>query len=477
MTYPFKLIGNNVNRRIMSYAQPTLGIPLQSQVSGTLDLSNNSAEVTATISSTADTNGNYLQSGSTAVLVDDAGLGNTATYGQVSSLPTTLAGYGITDGQLALSNASGIQILERNSGGTPYFADKYGLEFNSGDKRLTDLTTTSTSLVQWGETIVLPNPGQTVSIYAILTGYATSSSSVSASTRVEISTDGGSTWDAGLGILATLGSRQNVSNSNFLANVTPTGDVYARVMAANSTASSVTYAQGLLVPLILPQANFTVLTGALSASIPSTASGNCSAYYPATTCTASANVALTTSGGAGGNTFSWTKVSGTGTLTNTTSQTVTVSDTETTSDAGATHTTVFNGTVTDSASSTATSGNCTFTGTFNRLYNPVVVSVPSTASSSCSTGLTCGSSCTASASVTGTPSGGDGSYSHSWTRVSGSTFTLTNTTSATVTTSLNASTTSPATSYSEVIRDTVTDGHSSSGHADCTVTLSFKCFA
>jgi hypothetical protein len=423
----------------------------------------------------------------TSNISDDLGFQYTATYGQVSSLPDTLAGYGITDGQPSLGNATGVQILEQNSGGTPYWANKYGTEIGTGSTDTTSNVTLSGSTGIWSdvsEILSLPATGQPINVKMEFKGYVYLNS-ITAETEVIgsflYSTNSGSTWTSvseNAVLISVSGTFIIPYFDSYIVSFGGTTDVQFKYRMQRAVGTSGTASCGLqnLFGTLIPNLPMSVLAGALTASIPSTASGNCSAYYPTTTCTASANVTLATSGGTGGNTFSWTKVSGTGTLTNTTSQTVTVSDTETTSDAGATYTTVFNGTVTDSASSTATSSNCTFTGTFNRLYNPVVVSVPSTANGSCSTGTTCGSNCTASASVTGTPSGGDGSYSHSWTRVSGSTFVLTNTTSATVTASYLAATSSPFTSYSEVIRDTVTDGHSNSGYANCTVTLTFRCF-
>lgn len=450
-----------------------------------LPLPNHAGPVTSTITGTADANGNYLISGSTSALTDDAALGLTATYGQVSSLPSTLSGYGITDGQNNLGNASGIQILKQNGGTNPFWSDQYDPNINLSGNFKTTPTTLSTSTGVFSvvsNEVEIPVPSNGIALLLLLTCRVYMQSitgAVEVLGEFEVSTDGGSTW-TGLSEQLAYASTDTMfpwSDIYFYSPASATGSIVVRykMERLSGTSGNININIVNLNVIQIPYSNFVVLSGPLSASIPTTAAGPCSAYYPTTTCSASANITCTPSGGSGGNTFSWAKVSGTGTITNSTSQTCTVTDTETTSDAGATYNTVVKCTVTDSALSTATSGNCTFTGTYTRLYNPIVVSVPTTVSSQCSN--TCGVTCTASVNVTAAVSGGDGSYSHSWTRVSGTTMFLTNTTTSTVTVSYSASTTLVGANYSEVIKDTVTDGHSSTGSASSTVTLTFKCYS
>lgn len=411
-----------------------------------------------------------------ANLSDTAGLGVTATWGEVSSTPTTLASFGITDGQSDLGPSSGTaQILYRDASSDPYWGDHYGAEFNGGNYSLSDTNVSSTTRIQWGETIVLPDPG-TSALFVHFNGtaeYVSANSSVTP--RIEYSIDSGSSWlnpgsTGNQAYVTSNVSSISVTCSMFVPVFTPSNDIWVRVTIRTVTGTNtITCANGILTAFSVPNSSYSVMTGALSATVPSTASSSCSAVYPTTTCTASTTVKVSPSGGSPGYTYSWAKVSGTGTLSNTTKQTVTITDTETTSDAGASHNTVVNCTVTDSATPTpanVTTSNCTATLTFTRTYSSINVPTPSTTYTWCSTSTT-GKVCTSTGTATANPSGGDGSYTYLWTKISGGA-TLTNTTSKTCNVSESGLTDWSDTNTLKVV---VTDGHSNTGNNTCDITL------
>lgn len=414
---------------------------------------------------------------------DSQGWHNTGVWGQVSSTPTTRGGYNITDAQETLPNASAIgQVLYRDNGGAPYFADKYGTEFNSGWQGFSTVTFTATTFTQIGNTINIPNPGQDVSLYVYGGLSCEQSGTITVPYQfvcaVQFSIDGGVSWAGSNSQYCYFPSTSlqiNFMEASVTENVSPTADIQLRLVGelVAGSGGTVTLRSPFLGFQISPLGNYSVITGAVTATIPSTVSGNCSAYYPTTTCTTTNSVMVTPNGGTPPYTYSWTKVSGTGTLSNTTSQTVTITDTETTTDAGASFNTVVKCTVTDSALSSATSGNCTATNTFTRLYNPVSVTTSNTSPNYCFA-ASCGTTCTTSATATANASGGDGSYSYSWTRVSG-TGTITNATSQTCTVTDTEATANPYALFSTVVKCTVTDGHGLTANSSTTVDLKFKC--
>lgn len=297
----------------------------------------------------------------TSKQIDDFGWRNTSVFGGIAGLPTTRAGYGITDAQATLPLSSALrQALFEDNGGNPYWATLYDTNFNSGTTPLSNLVTSSTALVQWGPILGFTNPGQAINIMASVTGYAVyGATSMSASLEIQYSTDGGVTWVAGKEIqvgLATAVQQASLSASLYVQGVTPTGDVQIRVMVQNSTGSSLTYENGTLIVQLIPVSNFYTI-GTLVATIPATETMGCSAYFPLTTCTATSNVTVSGITGVGPFTFSWAVVSGTGTITSgSTAQTCTVTDTETTASPGATSNTTVDCKVTDSQSYATTAG-------------------------------------------------------------------------------------------------------------------------
>lgn len=482
-------LNDQSNLPIVNLSSPHFGNILFNQIADTATY--------AKVNAIALTDGNIDLSKGTSgttgagiINVDNAYIGdsqswkNTSTWGQVSSTPTTIPGYGITDAQGALGDpaATGM-ILYGTNGGNPFWGAKYGNELNGGGYQLSSatLSTTLGTYVQVGQTVGVLNPGVT-DCFALFVFSGRANPGVSTTITItyylSYSVNGGSTFSSSQVFLRSLSASgaQDLIEFSIPVQLTGiTGDIQAKVFAtvsAGTTSPATTIPTSYLSILILPNDNSYELAGALSASIPTTATAACSAYYPTTSCSASVNVTCTPNGGAGGYTYSWAKVSGTGTITNSTSKTCTVTDTETTTDAGASFNTVVHCTVTDAALATATSGNCTITCTFTRLYNPVSVTASNNGPATC-VGIS-GGSCTASAQATASVSGGDGSYSYSWTKTAGTGTITAGSTSATCTVSDTEICTKPATFYNTTVKCVVTDGHSLTGNASTTVSLGFK---
>lgn len=359
----------------------------------------------------------------TSKQIDDLGWKNTAVWLDLTGVPSTLSGYGITDAQSTLPNAAGVgQILQRDNSGAPYFSTKYDGFLNSGAMTQSGTQNFTTNVaVLLGDILDMGEPPAGANIlfqlHALLQG---SGGTPNATINLQYSTNSGSTWTtADSDVYTTAAVGVDITFKGFITNLNPTGNLQVRVMVTNSSgANTVQVRDTMLWCLVLPNANYTVIAGALTSSIPSTGSGNCIATYPASTCTASLNVKVTPSGGVPPYTYLWSVVSGTGTITaGSTSQTCTVSDTETATFAGATHNTTIDCKVTDSASSNATSGNDVITNTFTLVYSPITATV-STTNGSCNTNL-CSTNCQAQGSATANPSGGNGSYTFSWSVVSG----------------------------------------------------------
>jgi len=311
----------------------------------------------------------------TSMLTDDAGLGNSAVFLNIGGFPTTVHEIGITDAMTTLGAAAGNgYVFQQDSGGAPYLAPKFDETFDGYGDTLADTSTITTALAVWGGKVIsVPNPGAQVTILAWLRGFvADDTANVNtAKWQLEYSTDGGSTWTAPNSFLlasvpATLNYRAPVADMLCINNVTPTGDVQIRArIALNSGTNSMTFTNGVIAALVIPNNEGSSISGALTVSVPATAAGNCSQAYitgnasPVTTCTATKNVKATPGGGVSPfTTYSWAVASGTGTITaGSALKTVTISDTETTSDVGATHTTTINCTVTDSQSYVPTAGS------------------------------------------------------------------------------------------------------------------------
>ena len=103
---------------------------------------------------------------------------------------------------------------------------------------------------------------------------------------------------------------------------------------------------------------------------------------------------------------------------------------------------------------TVTTGNCVMTGTFTLKY-PAITATISGGQGSCSTS-TCGVNCTANTSCTANPSGGNGSYTYSWT-VTGTATIVSGASSKTCNFHDTEPTTSPRTQYGSTPKCSVND--------------------
>ncbi len=388
-------------------------------------------EARAAILSTADVNGNWVGPVSTSGATDDAGLGNSASFAKISSLPTTRSGYGITDAQATLPVTSGTKhVWASNSGGTVYETPIYGTEMNVAGYAQPDNsgTTTSTTFTQFGNDMVYANPGQEVSIVAIApcsADFSTGTSAELCEACLQVSTDGGSTWTHGnivyfYPVFSGAGANVAISPAVSLQNVTPTGDIHIRFMALVVVAGPTLEMRGITVlAWIQPQSNFSIKNATLAASIPATATASCTSTYPTTTCQASKSLTVSVTGGVTPYSYSNSIVTGgtgSGTITSgATAQTFTVtSASETATTGGATFTDECHSVVTDSTTPTAqvvTTDTCTITETFTLVYATISPSI-SVVAGSCSTGAATGT-CTASGTFSVSATGGNGSYTYS----------------------------------------------------------------
>lgn len=385
-----------------------------------------------TIVATADLNGNYLGSGSTTVLVDDAGLGTTAAWGSVSQIPDTLTGHNLQGiAQPQLPPTSGTKhIWASDSGGAAYETQIYGSEINIGSLAGASATLSNTAVTMtnvMGGDLIIPNPGQPVTILVFFKGslYEDYNGLYEGLGKFKYSTNGGSTWSTSeyqyCYVATNSGNVQAVPcNDQIFLSVNPTGDIHIQyIYGPNTTVSgSNEILNPVLSAIVIPNANM-YTGGTLSASLPSTATMSGSVTYPGTLATANKSLSVTYNGGVRPITFSNAIVSG-GTSTDAsissgaTSQTFTVSDTETATSGGASFTTNVHSVVTDSTTPTAqqvTTNTCTITGTFTQTGDPLSASM-STTGGSCSTGES-GGSCNATGTFSITASGGGGAYSYS----------------------------------------------------------------
>lgn len=415
----------------------------------------------------------------TSKQIDDLGWKNTAVWLDLTGVPSTLSGYGITDAQSTLPNAAGVgQVLQRDNSGSPYFSSKYDGQLNAG--AITHSGTqafTSNTDVLFGTILDMGQPPNGVTAFFDMKFFLYGTSSPNALIKLQYSLNSGSTWtvvDSDTYTTSSIGA--DVVFRGFINNITFTGDLQVKVTIANASGANTVSARDLILTcFVVPNANFTSVVGALTSTVPATGSGNCTAAYPATTCTASLNVTVTPSGGVPPYTYLWSVVSGTGTITaGSTSQTCTVSDTETATFAGATHNTTIDCKVTDSASSNATSGNDVITNTFTLVYAPITATV-STTNGSCNTNL-CSTNCQAEGTATVNPSGGNGSYTYSWSVVSGPGSITGGSTSQTCFVSETNSTTSGPRINNTVVQCSVNDTRGTGAVTpQGTVSLTFSC--
>jgi hypothetical protein len=315
---------------------------------------------------------------------DDAGWSQSAVWGSITGLPTTLAGFGITDAQPLIADAAGTgYVLKRDNGGAIYSTPQYDYTNNYAYQELSQISVNSTSQTVWGNTLVLPNPGTAVSFMAEINGYVDFDTANSVIILVvEYSVDGGATFNSPNAVRCINNSTSSpspISASVGFTNVTPTGDIWVRSRARLVAGSANTFLKdGVLRARVIPYSSFTAL-GNLVASVPGTAAMSCSALYPITSCTTNGTVTCTVTTGIPPFTYSWTKVSGTGSIASGgATATVTLTDTETTADGGATHTTTVKCTVTDAQTYATTAGtraSGTATLTIGAHFIPVGASV------------------------------------------------------------------------------------------------------
>jgi hypothetical protein len=207
----------------------------------------------------------------------------------------------------------------------------------------------------------------------------------------------------------------------------------------------------------------------LSASKSGDATGSCSYATPATQCSATTgSVTVTPSGGVGPYTYVWGHVSGdTATVNSNTSATTTFTRTAQGNNGGYLYQGTYRCTVTDSLSNVA-SVDVAVSTTHTNTYYFMSSSKSGNASGSCSTNN--GNGCTATTNtVTISVSNGAPGYTYSWSKVSGTTYTVNSPTSAATTFSLYGSGTPAGTGYSATYRCTITDSIGYQSTVDVTV--------
>lgn len=571
---------------------------------------------------------------------DDGQLGQSAVWANITGVPSTIAGYNITDAQYYLGFAAGQAYVLRSDGaaspttyaitnatwasgvltitcgantlapgnmvqvsnitpatfnGTyqvatvsstgftaalaanpgsytsggvvsygPYWGAQYTGETNVIALAGTDMfpaggnISLATSYATVGNTINIPNPGQSVTVAVaasfgfLLASAGTVNSPING--QIQISFDGGSTWTTSTGNATCSPPVTTHTNGSstcfFMKSGTPSADIQVRLQAQCTAGNGLMSAIASGVEIrVFQNSTYTVVGQVLSATVPGTASGSCSAIYPATTCTAVKTVTASPAGGLAPYTYSWAKVSGTGSITaGSTSRTVTVSDTETTSDAGASHSTTVNCTVTDSQSyaTTAgsqsagtatvtigaheipvgakvnvsgctptnyngtgititgvtatqiqytvtgspgaitvqgtvnnvsvTTGNCVITDTFYRTYAAIGGSVTTTPGY-CNTTI-CGQTCTATGKAKANPTGGNGSYTYSWSITSGGGTITAGATSQQCTVTFAHSTSAAGNSGNQLMSCAVNDSRGTgSTNLTGTILLTYSCGA
>lgn len=420
----------------------------------------------------------------TDILIDTAGFSQNAHWGSdtlQASLPSTLAGHNIQDGQTLLPEASADeQVLHKDTTGDFYLADKYGTEMNVGvHAPLHGLGSTAVPTVDYGQMgteVVIENPGQAVAISVIgsgcfsIGGEDPSQTDNVISVRMEISYDGGATYTVGAGKLARaqlLTSEYDSVGSNSataFAHVVPTGDIHIRMLMlqVQGTASVVALADYTsFLFIVTPRSEYSTVSGPLVVGYPTSKFGSCSkAYTSGTTCTAAVEITASPSGGTPGYSYSHFQDSGTTmVLTGATSKTCTVSDTNTTADGGADFISVFKCTVTDADLTQTTSTGCTVTLEYIRTYTDITVSAPNKEFTCGYTSASLPQSCTASGQLDCSVSGGDENYSFSWSITGNAVFTS-GATTQTPTVEHTADQPSGGGPYVETATVDVSDGHS-----------------
>lgn len=338
---------------------------------------NANGAIDLSMADTSNGRGAGIENADTTYLNDGANLGVTGDLTKVTNLPATVSsanGLGmITDAQTALPLATAARMVLRNDGGAFYQDDQYsGGECDAGEMGGTNFMpggnqNMTASYVSVGNKFVIQNPGTTVTIFAVamLSGNS-STAGDSINVKLQISTDGGSTYtdcDAPASLVIVKATTINsLGSCQMVLTATPTGDIHIRVQAqwSNHTSTPLVVASNssLAYQMFASSNGNIVGNGNLAASIPATAAVTANSTYPITTATYNKNLKVSPSGGVPTYTYSNVKTAGTGSITaGSTSQTFTVSDTETATSGGATHTTTVQSTVTDAQSYTSSSGS------------------------------------------------------------------------------------------------------------------------
>lgn len=163
---------------------------------------------------------------------------------------------------------------------------------------------------------------------------------------------------------------------------------------------------------------FVVDTGpVLIVTIPTSLSSNCNYQSPDLGCTNIINITANVSGGDGNYVYSWSKVSGEGTISSGSDEAeVTITVASEVSGQG-----VFELNVQDGAGNNVTSNVCTVTFTETEVFDPIIITLPNSVNAECTYNPDevdpdgCQATYTASPTVTG----GDGTYSYLWSKFSG----------------------------------------------------------
>lgn len=413
----------------------------------------------------------------TSVMVDDAGLGESANWSGIVDVPDTLAAHGITDGQTELGpSTSAGQVLQRDFNGDAYWADKYADEINAGAWRLGDVPIGFTPgfSSDIGSRLLIPNPGRNVAVVAMAFGSCQSTNGeATAAMSAAISLDGGANFINGTRTFSEVtGGLSAMSPAGVFAEGVPTGDIIlkASVQHFNGSGEFTTVPEAMHIAFwVFPRSEFFAVAGPLTVTIPGTAFGACSGTYPTTTCHAAATVTASASGGTPGYSYAASKVSGTDSITSgATSRTCTVAGTHTTDSPAGTTDTTIKYTVTDDASAVASSGNCVVTLSYLRTYSNVHVIVPNKAF-----GVTVPASAPSDAEgeMTRSPSGGDGDYDDAWVKTGGDGSIISGATTSTPLVRHSAIATNPGTTYFGNFKDTITDGRGDSDSDSATVSF------
>lgn len=321
------------------------------------------------ILASADTNGNQVGPFSSSGGTDDAGWSQTAGWGGIPDLPPgVISAVAAGTVQPYVGTSSGLEyVLQSDNGGAPYWNPKYGPEMNSGTNSTATVTLSGSASVfsDIGNPVLIPNPGGAVTVLAMFTGrfeIISSTAAVELFGQFAYSTNaGGSYTSFGTGVyyappfVASMTDQGNATTCALLSNLTPGADLWIKFQAERAAGTSGTaICQGTLVVLVIPNSTLQQVTGGLTDLLGSTATANCTATYPTTTCAASATLDGGAMGGTPPYTYSNTRTSGTdgGSVTSgATSVNFTIT---TAAESAGSYTGVYKQVVTDSSMPTAT---------------------------------------------------------------------------------------------------------------------------